>query len=80
MKLNARHLTVDLYNCKNSQLTDIELIKENLEKGLALHNFHLINLSSEQVDETHFTLMSILHEGHISGRCTRGQKYGLRAG
>ena len=75
MKLNARHLTVDLYNCKNSQLTDIELIKENLEKGLALHNFHLINLSSEQVDETHFTLMSILHEGHISVHVYSDLKY-----
>ena len=66
VKLNARHLTVDLYNCKNSQLTDIELIKETLKKSLSLHGASLISLCCEKVGEGHHALMGIWEEGHIS--------------
>ena len=59
MKLNARHLTVDLYNCKNSQLTDIELIKETLKKSLSLYGTSLISLCCEKVEEDHHALMGI---------------------
>ena len=66
VKLNARHLTVDLYNCKNSQLTDIELIKETLKKSLSLYGTSLISLCCEKVEEDHHALIGILEEGHIS--------------
>ena len=75
MKLNARHLTVDLYNCKNSQLTDIDLIKETLKKSLSQHRASLISLCCEKVAEDHYALMGILEEGHISLQVYGGLRY-----
>lgn len=66
MKLNARHLTVDLYNCKSSQLSDIDLIKETLESNLSQHGSNLISLCCEKLEENRHALMGILEEGYIS--------------
>ena len=75
MKLNARHLTVDLYNCKNSQLTDIDLIKETLKKSLSQHGASLISLCCEKVEDDHYALIGILEEGHISLQVYSDLKY-----
>ena len=75
MKLNARHLTVDLYNCKNSQLTDINLIRDTLEKNLSQHGVSILSLSCEQVEDDHYALMGLLQEGHISLHVYSALKY-----
>lgn len=75
MKLNARHLTVDLYNCKNSQLTDIDLIKETLKESLSRYGANIMGLSCEQVEEDHYALMGILQEGHVSLQVYSDLKY-----
>ena len=75
MKLNARHLTVDLYNCKNSQLTDIDLIKETLQKSLSRNGVSILGLSCEQVEDDHYALMGILQEGHVSLHVYSDLKY-----
>ena len=75
MKLNARHLTVDLYNCKNSQLTDIDLIKKTLKSSLSQNGASLISLCCEQVEDDHHALMGILEEGHISLQVYSDLKY-----
>ena len=75
MKLNARHLTVDLYNCKNSQLTDINLIKDTLKASLSRYGANIMGLSCEHEEEGHYALMGILQEGHISLEVYSDLKY-----
>jgi len=75
VKLNARHLMVDLYNCKNSQLTDINLIKETLGDSLAQHGASLISICCERAEEDHHALIGILEEGHISLEIYSDLKY-----
>ena len=75
MKLNARHLTVDLYNCKNSQLTDINVIEETLGKSLAQYGANLLNLNCEEVGESHHAIIGILTEGHITLHVYSDLKY-----
>ena len=66
MKILARHLTADLFNCKNSRLTDTELIKENLQDTLKDLNFRLIHLDTEPLEDCHVAIMSIFQEGHLT--------------
>ena len=75
MKIIARHLTVDLYNCKNSKLEDYELIKQRVYDALATVKIDLLALNSEQVDERHYVLLAILQEGHLSMHVYTDLKY-----
>ena len=75
MKIIARHLTVDLYNCKNSKLEDYALIKQRVHDALATVNIGLLALNSEQVDERHYVLLAILQEGHLSMHVYTDLKY-----
>ena len=66
MKILARHLTADLFNCKNSKLTDTELIKENLQDTLKDLNFRLIHLDTEPLEDCHVAIMAIFQEGQLT--------------
>ena len=66
MKILARHLTADLFNCKNSKLTDTELIKKNLQDTLKDLNFRLIHLDTEPLEDCHVAIMAIFQEGHLT--------------
>lgn len=66
MKILARLMTADLFNCKNSKLTDIDLIKETLQDTLADLQLKLINLTTEKLDEDHYVFMVIFNEGHLT--------------
>ena len=75
MKLIARHLTVDLYNCKNSKLRDMDAIKHTVREAIAEIGFGLMDLNSEQVDDSHYVLLAILREGHLAMHVYTGLKY-----
>lgn len=75
MKILARHLTADLFNCKNNKLTDIELIQENLKDVLSALRLKLVNLNVQQLTEDHYILIAILQEGHLSLHVYTDLKY-----
>ena len=66
MKILARLMTADLFKCKNSKLTDIDLIKETLQDTLADLQLKLINLTTEKLDENHYVFMVVFNEGHLT--------------
>ena len=66
MKILARHLTADLFNCKNNKLTDIDLIKSTLQELLAELQLTMINFAAEKINDDQFVLVSILNQGHIT--------------
>ena len=66
MKILARHLTADLFNCKNNKLTDIDLIKSTLQELLAELRLTMINFAAEKINDDQFVLVAILNQGHIT--------------
>ena len=66
MKILARHLTADLFNCKNNKLTDIDLIKSTLQELLAELQLTMINFAAEKINDDQFVLVAILNQGHIT--------------
>ena len=75
MKILARHLTADLFNCKNNKLTDIELIQENLTDALARIGQQLVNLNVQQLADDHYVLIALLTDGHLSLHIYTDLKY-----
>ena len=66
MKILARHLTADLFNCQNNQLTDNDLILDMLKNILQDLEIKLISHTIETLDNDHHVFMLILSEGHIT--------------
>lgn len=66
MKILARHLTADLFNCQNNQLTDNGLVLDMLKNILQNLELHLISHTTEALDNEHNVLMLILEEGHVT--------------
>ncbi len=61
----ARHLTVDLYNCKTERLQEVDTVKETLQTIVGETGYQSIDTMAASVTEEHFTVMSVLGEGHI---------------
>lgn len=66
MQILARHLTADLFNCKNNKLTDIDLIKSTLQELLAELRLKMINFTAEKINADQFVLVAVLNQGHIT--------------
>ncbi len=66
MKILARHLTVDFYNCKSSMLQEIQLVKNVLEKLVRGQGYEILNSSAERAGEGHFVVTLIFCDGHIA--------------
>ena len=62
MKILARQLTLDLYNCDSSRLGNVEDIKDTLKSVIGSEP----RLSSEAIDEGHFSIVGAFIEGHIA--------------
>lgn len=62
MKILARQLTLDLYNCDTSRLSNVDEIKDTL-KGVVANEPRLI---SEVIDEGHCSIIGAFAEGHIA--------------
>jgi len=75
MKILARHLTADLFNCQNNQLGDNELIFDMLKKILQDLELKLISFSTKTMDNDHSALMLILDNGHITLHVYPQMKY-----
>ena len=75
MKILARHLTADLFNCQNHQLDDNELILDMLKKILQDLELQLMSFSAETLDNGHNALMLTLADGHITLHVYPEMKY-----
>lgn len=66
MKILARHLIADLFNCKNSTLLDIETAKETIQTVLSDLSLEVKTLASEKLDDEHYTILAVFASGHLS--------------
>ncbi len=62
MKILARQLTLDLYNCDNARLGNVDEIKNALSGVIGAEP----RLKAEVIDEGHCSLIGAFAEGHIA--------------
>ena len=62
MKILARQLTLDLYNCDTGQLGGVDEIKETLKRVVGSEP----HLCSEVINEGHFSIIGAFDAGHIA--------------
>lgn len=62
MKILARQLTLDLYNCDNARLGNVDEIKDILKSVVGSEP----RLTSEVIDEGHCSIIGAFAEGHIA--------------
>ncbi len=62
MKILARQLTLDLYNCDTSRLSNVDEIKATLRSVVGREP----SLTSEHVNEEHYSIIGAFAEGHIA--------------
>lgn len=65
MKIIARQLTIDLYNCKTKKLADMELAQHTLKDFLQASSFHMLKMDGAVLAPDHFAMTLLLQEGHI---------------
>lgn len=76
MKIIARHLTLDLYDCKTNKLTDKELLKETLQNTIKESGFHILTVDAQVMrEDDHYAMLLILKEGHITFHTYAALKY-----
>lgn len=75
MKIKARHLTADLYNCKQSRIDNIDRVKDRLPSLLSIAGFSMQNFSSIAIDEGHFATIALCSEGHVAVHVYRNFQY-----
>ena len=62
MKILARQLTLDLYNCDTSRLGKVDEIKDTLKRVVGNEP----NLAADVIDEGHYSIIGAFSEGHIA--------------
>ena len=62
MKILARQLTLDLYNCDTNRLGNVDAIKDTLKNVVGSEP----RLCSEAIDEAHYSIIGAFNEGHIA--------------
>ena len=66
MKILARHLTVDFYNCASNKLQDLRVIEGLVREVMEGQGYELLEFSGEAVAENHSVVMGIFRDGHIA--------------
>lgn len=62
MKILARQLTLDLYNCDTNRLSNVDEIKATLINVIGSEP----RLTSELIDENHCSIIGAFAEGHVA--------------
>lgn len=75
MKVLARQLTVDLYNCKSSALIDTVLIQNVVRNALLNQGYATLHFAVEEVADNHCALMVIHSGGHLALHIYKGLLY-----
>lgn len=71
MKILARQLTLDLYNCNEKRFADVDAIKTAVEGVFG----SAIQIISTDIDNEHFGLVAAFREGHIALHIYKNFKY-----
>ncbi len=66
MKMLARHLTVDLYNCKTDRMQEPDALKETLRAILDEAGYQPLEMAAAGISEDHYTVLSVFAHGHIA--------------
>lgn len=66
MKILARHLTIDMYNCKPTKLVNAALLEGSLHTAIEAANFNIINTDIQILEDEYLCAFILLKEGHIS--------------
>lgn len=66
MEILARHLTVDMYNCKVTKIANTALLKEALHDAIQASNLHVINADCQILEGEQTASFLLLKEGHVS--------------
>lgn len=62
MKILARQLTLDLYNCDTTRLSNVDEIKDTLKSVVGSEP----RLTSEVINEGHYSIIGAFAEGHVA--------------
>ena len=66
MKILARHLTADLYNCKENKLLNMEMTVAALRRLAEETGFHVLQIDTQIIEKGHFVILLALREGHLA--------------
>jgi len=75
LKILARHLTIDMYNCKTNKLITPDLLQASLREALTASKFTIINADFQITEGEQATAFILLKEGHISVHSFPDLKY-----
>lgn len=75
MKILARQLTVDMYDCKNKNLNDYKDLKDSLEVGMNMAGFTPIEVRAQILNQNEVVVFILLQEGHAVIRTYPELKY-----
>ena len=64
MKILARHLTIDMYKCKESCFTDMEQLVDKLKTLLAESKLEVVSGMHQLLPDGHAAIMILFNEGH----------------
>lgn len=65
MKILARQLAIDMYNCKPEKLVSAELLAVDLNDALVQAGLTPLPPEIKKIEENHFIIFSPLKEGHL---------------
>jgi len=66
LKILARHLAIDMYNCKSNKIVNAELLQGSLQLAIEESGLTLINADIQILEGEHAAALILLKEGHIT--------------
>ena len=66
LKILARHLTIDMYKCKESCFTDMEQLLDKLKQLLDESKLEVVSGMHQVLPDGHTAIMVIFNEGHMT--------------
>ena len=75
MKILARQLTVDMYDCKNKDLSNYEDLRESLDMAMNMAGYTPIEVRAQLWNEEQAIVFILLQEGHAVVRTYPKLKY-----
>ena len=75
MKILSRHMTMDLYNCKNNLLGNKDKAQEAILDILKKHSINCRAFHAEHLAEDHYAVYALFADGHLMLHVYAGIKY-----
>ena len=79
MKILARQLTVDMYDCKNKDLSNYEDLRESLDMAMNMAGYTPIEVRAQLWNEEQAIVFILLQEGHAVVRTYPNSVYTISA-